>query len=425
MPPKESTLGEYFEVIMGQSPDGESCSSERIGPPLLNGPSEFGLTFPTPIQYTSKRTKIAKPGDLLFCVRGSTTGRMNWADQEYVIGRGLAAIRSKKNLILNHLARALLEVNLQTLLAAATGSTFPNVSRDQLLALRILQPEDTQSCVEIANFLKTICDKIELNRKMNETLEKMARAIFKSWFIDFDPVHAKRQGTKPFGMDDATAALFPDSFEQSELGEIPKGWQVTTIGEQTSRITKGTTPTTLKKSFVESGICFVKVESLDDNGEVKPDKFAYIDSETDELLARSRLTENDILVSIAGTIGRVCLMEKEFLPANTNQAVAIITPCDFNQRYFLYHCLRTSKTQQFFHERVIHAVQANLSLGMLAKTRIILPDPAVLISFSSVISQLHSLISSNRIENRTLSTTRDLLLPRLLSGELTIKEATS
>lgn len=81
----------------------------------------------------------------------------------------------------------------------------------------------------IANILGTLDDKIELNRRMSQTLEEMARALFKSWFVDFDPVHAKAAGKKPYGMDEATAALFPDSFEDSELGRIPKGWRVADV----------------------------------------------------------------------------------------------------------------------------------------------------------------------------------------------------
>lgn len=86
----------------------------------------------------------------------------------------------------------------------------------------------------IARVLGTLDDKIELNRKMIETLEELARTLFKSWFVDFDPVHAKAAGKKPFGMNDATAALFPDSFEDSELGPIPRGWRVGTLGEVAS-----------------------------------------------------------------------------------------------------------------------------------------------------------------------------------------------
>ena len=87
-------LGDIAQVVMGQSPPGDSCVTQKMGTPLLNGPTEFGSRYPEPVQFTTKPKKFAKKGDLLFCVRGSTTGRMNWADNDYAIGRGLAAIRT-------------------------------------------------------------------------------------------------------------------------------------------------------------------------------------------------------------------------------------------------------------------------------------------------------------------------------------------
>lgn len=92
-------VGDYLrdnaEIVMGQSPPGESCNAEGVGLPLLNGPTEFGPHHPSPVQFTTDARKRARAGDLRFCVRGSTTGRMNWADREYAIGRGVAAIRHK------------------------------------------------------------------------------------------------------------------------------------------------------------------------------------------------------------------------------------------------------------------------------------------------------------------------------------------
>src|SRR5690606_36252696 len=89
------TLSDVCDIVMGQSPAGEMCNTSGVGIPLLNGPTEYGPHHPTPVQFTTDARKFAKAGDLLFCVRGSTTGRMNWADRDYAIGRGVAAIRHK------------------------------------------------------------------------------------------------------------------------------------------------------------------------------------------------------------------------------------------------------------------------------------------------------------------------------------------
>lgn len=105
------TLADVADVIMGQSPPGSAVSAEGAIP-LLNGPTEFGPSHPTPTQFTSEGRKLAEPGDLLFCVRGSTTGPMNWADQRYAIGRGVAAIRHRVDPVLQPLVRAILEHEL-------------------------------------------------------------------------------------------------------------------------------------------------------------------------------------------------------------------------------------------------------------------------------------------------------------------------
>ena len=128
------TIADFVDIVMGQSPPGGTVS-EAIGIPLLNGPTEFGPHHPTPVQFTTDARKIANPGDLLFCVRGSTTGRMNWADQKYAIGRGIAAFRHRWATELQPFVRAVIEFQLPQLLAQATGSTFPNVSASQLAAI--------------------------------------------------------------------------------------------------------------------------------------------------------------------------------------------------------------------------------------------------------------------------------------------------
>ena len=128
-------------VIMGQSPEGEECNNDGIGEPLLNGPTEFGFYSPSPVQWTTNGKKRCSSGDILFCVRGSTTGRMNWADRSYALGRGLAAIRHISDTRLNWFVKAVIDNSLQEILAAATGSTFPNVGKDLLNSFQITVPD--------------------------------------------------------------------------------------------------------------------------------------------------------------------------------------------------------------------------------------------------------------------------------------------
>lgn len=305
-----------------------------------------------------------------------------------------------------------------------SGSVVSHIRVGECFKFKIPLPElGVQQ--RVAGLLGSLDDRITLLHETNATLEAIAQALFKSWFVDFDPVRAKAEGRQPEGMDAATAALFPDSFEESELGLVPKGWTVARLGDVTERITKGTTPTTLKRPFVDSGINFVKVESLTNDGQLLPDKFAYIDDGTHQLLARSQLKAGDVLITIAGTIGRVAVMTADFIPANTNQAVAIVRP-DSNKlptafvNQFL--CLANSKSRMG--ERVVQAVQANLSLGSLSDMTLVMPPP-------ELVKKLHDLIfdsvgskrDSNQQRIRTLTQLRDTLLPRLISGQLRLPEA--
>jgi type I restriction enzyme S subunit len=254
-----------------------------------------------------------------------------------------------------------------------TGSTVSNLRIPVLEALSVPTPELAVQR-EVAETLGAIDDRITLLRETNTTLESIAQALFKSWFVDFDPVHAKMQGRGPEGMDEATAALFPDSFDDSELGPVPNGWRVERLGDVVERVTKGTTPTTLKRPFVEKGINFVKAESMTNDGGFLPEKFAFIDEQTHALLKRSQLQDGDVLISIAGTIGRSAVITEDFLPANTNQAVALIRPKqDVFPSGLLWRFLKQENTMQLMGERVVQAVQANLSLGTLSGLRLVLP----------------------------------------------------
>lgn len=220
-------LGDIAEIIMGQSPTGNTYNQSGLGVPLLNGPTEFGLSHPIPTTWTTEPTKLCDKGDILFCVRGSTTGRMNWADQMYCIGRGLACFRAKTGESDTKFLFFSLMHNLNSILTLTSGSVFPNLSRGDFEKFEIFWP-DNSIRKEISDALSSLDDKINLNHRMNQTLEEMARTIFKSWFVDFDPVRAKSEG-RDTGLPAEIADLFPDSFEESPLGEIPKGWKIVKI----------------------------------------------------------------------------------------------------------------------------------------------------------------------------------------------------
>lgn len=161
---KEVSLGDICTIVMGQSPRGENCNKNGIGIPLLNGPIEFGEFYPKAVQYTTDVKKQSLRGDLLFCVRGSTTGRMNWSDKEYALGRGLAAIRHNLGTGYNRFIKGTIDYKMSELLKSATGSTFPNVGKDLLNSLRILVPPiEEQKSISATH--SSLDERIELNNQ--------------------------------------------------------------------------------------------------------------------------------------------------------------------------------------------------------------------------------------------------------------------
>lgn len=277
---------------------------------------------------------------------------------------------------------------------------------------------------KISSLLGALDDRMTLLRETNATLEAIAQALFKSWFIDFDPVRAKIEGRAPEGMDEATAALFPDDMEKSEIGMVPRGWNVHRLGDITERITKGTTPTTLKRNFVEKGINFVKAESMDGDGSFLLEKFAFIDDETHTVLKRSQLASGDVLISIAGTIGRTAMVTDEILPANTNQAVAIIRPRhDIFPGGLIWRFLNRIESRQTMNERIVQAVQANLSLSTLSDMKLVTP-PAKKVEtlYQTIFAPIDQAKNVNNQKIRLLSSLRDMLLPRLISGQMQLPD---
>ncbi len=229
---------------------------------------------------------------------------------------------------------------------------------------------------------------------LNDNLQQQAQALFKAWFVDF----------VPFG------------------GIQPNIMQYIPLENLCSIITKGTTPTTLGKPFVEKGINFVKAESILDSHTFDRSKFSYIDNDTNLLLKRSIIADNDILFTIAGTLGRFALVDEEILPANTNQAVAIIRANKSISPYYIYSFFLGNWHIDYYSKRIQQAVQANLSLTTIKSLPIAILDDIKTEEYLSIIEPIVKTIKQNEQENRRLVTLRDTLLPKLMSGEIDVSE---
>ncbi|CAB3795501.1 hypothetical protein LMG28614_04188 [Paraburkholderia ultramafica] len=371
----------------------------------------------------------ARPGDLVFTQRG-TLGQVAIVPSapypEYIVSQSqmkLTPDLAKADI--NYLYYVFCSSEQKEYIrnaAIQTGVPHTNLGILKKTPI-VLPPLSVQR--EIAGVLGCLDDRISHLRETNTTLEAIAQALFKSWFVDFEPVRAKQEGRPTEGVDDTTAALFPGELVESELGLVPKGWTVQRLADITERITKGTTPTTLKRPFVEAGINFVKAESMSNDGSFLPKKFAFIDEETHELLKRSQLATGDVLISIAGTIGRTAIVTSDVLPANTNQAVALVRPRqDVFPSGLVWRFLSSIESKRTMSTRVVQAVQANLSLGTLSGMKLVVPPPGTVdVLYQSVFAPIDVAKNINIQRIHTLSNLRDTLLSRLIPGQLRSPDA--
>lgn len=365
--------------------------------------------------------------DTLFVMVGATLGKIGWIqaqDLPALLNQNMWRIRAKPNLVDPRFLNYAFRIASAKSLNWASGSARAFVRRDDYRKLSIPSPPIVTQRA-ISNLLGALDDKIENNRRINETLEEMALAIFKSWFVDFDPVHAKAAGNAPAYMDAETATLFPSSFGDDGL---PVGWNLHSLGDVTEKITKGTTPS--KKDLNEAReepctINFLKVNNISDNGYFNEKSFEKIPvSIHNNQLRRSILKNGDVLYSIAGTIGRVIIVNDDILPSNTNQALAILRPKnELCPSGFLSLILKNGNFQKELHSNIVQAVQANLSLSMISAQKFVFPPAEKIGQIFAPIENILKMQGTNYSENQTLAELRDTLLPKLMSGEIGVKDA--
>ncbi|MCJ7624965.1 MAG: restriction endonuclease subunit S [Anaerolineaceae bacterium] len=438
-------INDIAEIVMGQSPKGKECNNKGLGLPLLNGPTEFTSRSPIPVQFTEAGNKFAEPDDILFCVRGSTTGKMNYADQCYVIGRGIASIRGKNGYPTPYV-RAVLEQNLDRLLASATGSTFPNVGRDLLNNFEInsVSPEDAR---EINKLIISLEYKIELNRQINQTLESMAQTIFKSWFVDFDPVKAKiaaieagedaegitraamraisgktddelgqMQAGQPenYAQLKTTAGLFPAAMQESELGEVPEGWEVMQFSKlanlDTTSVKPHNEPGKLWEHYSIPAFDVNEAPNLELGSEIKSNKYKV----NPTAILSSKLNPNTPRTwwpDVEDETSAIC--STEFMQ---------FVPTDVAQRTFIFGLVTSDIFQSGIKQRVTGSTgsRQRAQPRAVAEIDVVKPKEELVFAYCSHLTELPVLKAKNIKENITLAQLRDTLLPKLLSGELSV-----
>ncbi|MDH4246199.1 MAG: restriction endonuclease subunit S [Deltaproteobacteria bacterium] len=303
------------------------------------------------------------------------------------------------------------------ILSQAIGSSVPGFNLGQLRAIRFPLPPLAEQKA-IAHLLGTLDDKIENNRRMNATLEAMARAIFKSWFVDFDPVRAKAEGRQPDGMDAATAALFPDRFTDSPLGKIPAGWGVIPLYE-TADYKNGAAFRNEDFTQEGMGLPVIKIAELKE-GITAQTKWSFR-----EAIPEQVIDTGDLLYSWSGspeTSLDVFLWENG--PGLLNQHIfKVIAPTPQVKRlvYYLLKHLRPVLVETAKNKQTTGL--GHVTVADMKRLLVCWPPDTVKIAFDKLSAPLFEKAFANQIESRKLAATRDALLPKLLSGEVRVGEA--
>lgn len=376
---KDGKLTDVAKIIMGQSPKGETYNTIGNGLPLLNGPTEFGIKNPSPTQYTTNAKRKSKINDLLFCVRGST-GKMNWSDKEYAIGRGIAGIRHKNGQEYKFFLKGIIDYNLPLLLQSATGSTFSNVSKNQLEELEIQIPPLPEQRA-IASVLSSLDDKIDLLHRQNKTLEAMAETLYESWIS-----YRKYESTIKDLVNIQNGFAFKSKSFQS-------------IG--THRV--------LKIKNISGGI--VDIQNTAYISE-------YIASDIDN---RFNVKTGDILFAMTGAkIGKMGIIPQTDNSLWLNQRVGLLKEKYNGARFLAYLHLKSDFGFDYIKNTATGSAQPNISSKGIEGCEFPRLNQKEIIEYSNEFLLLFKKLFFNLGQIRTLSNLRDTLLPKLMSGEIRI-----
>jgi type I restriction enzyme, S subunit len=347
---------------------------------------------------------VLQEGDIVFARRGAQAcgkSALVLANQAGgIAGTGLISLRVNNRDRINNkfLAIALRsKESKEWLMHHAIGATMPNLNSSVIGSLPLNLPsKEVQNT--IAEIIQSLDDKIELNRRMNATLEAMARSLFQSWFVDFDPVRAKLDGRLPAALEPATAALFPDTFDETTLGHIPHGWEVKTLGE----VIELAYGKPLKAEDRKNGLVCV----YGANGPV---------GWHDEKL----VSGPGIVVGRKGNPGVVTWAHGDFYPIDTTFYVEPIGPC--RSLYFFFYALSLHNLANLSADSAVPGLNRNHAY----MSKQVIPSQTVLTAFDSQLAPIFAAIQANEEQSRSLGTVRDTLLPKLLSGELSVPLSSS
>ncbi len=430
---QEATVGEIAasdrNALVG-GPFGSNLVSRDYvdeGIPVIRGQNMGGRwvsgdsAYVTSTKAASLEANLARPGDIVFTQRG-TLGQVSLVPdgpfERYLVSQSQMKLTVNREiadpLFFYYVFRSAEQQDYIRQHAIQTGVPHTNLGilRETPVPLPPLREQRA-----IAHILGTLDDKIELNRRMNKTLEAIARALFKSWFVDFDPVRAKAEDRDP-GLPKPLADLFPDSFDESELGQIPKGWDTGPILAQ-ARLLSGGTPKTDRPDYWDGDVPWASAK------DVSQSRQAFLVA-TERTITSKGLEESatqliparsTVVVARGATTGRMVMFGRDIAMNQTCYALdsSMGTP-------FALHCLLKEAI-----EALVHAAHGSvfdtITTSTFSSSRVVLAPGQLLDAFEWLVSPGFHRILAGIEECVSLAALRDTLLPRLISGELRVKDA--
>ena len=346
-------------------------------------------------------------------------GLLRDISENFLVSTGFVVIRGKENIACTDFIYWFLTqehiVELLHTIAEHSTTAYPSIRPSDIEGLKIdLPPLPEQRA--IAQVLGVLDNKIELNRRMNETLEAMVHALFKFWFVDFEPVHAKAEGHDT-GLPDHIANFFSDRLVDSELGEIPEGWSIYCLDELAEQhalsVTPSNHPETVFEHFSIPAYDRKRIPAIDRGGEIKSNKTVV---PSDAVLLSKLNPEIPRVWIPGGSDGGQQICSTEFLvfvarkPASRPLLFCLFASVAFGE---ILQSMVTGTSKS--HQRVPTAA--------LKRRKVIVGTPALFGRFGELVGPMLERISENRVEIQTLTALRDALLPKLFSGELRIDQA--
>lgn len=371
-----------------------------------------GFVFITNEKAEELKNCEAFPNDLIFTAAG-TLGQVGIIPLDskyprYIISNKQMRARLDENIILPLFAFLWLSSPemVEYIEQRNTGSSVPLINLTVLRQLPIpLPPLPEQQA--IARILGALDDKIELNRRMNHTLEEMARALFKSWFVDFDPVTAKAEGRVPFGMNAETASMFPAEFVETEEGVIPKGWKVGTVGEAFD-LTMGQSPPGETYNEVGEGTAFYQGRT--DFGTRYPTPRVYCTAPT------RFANPGDTLVSVRAPVGDVNMAKEK---CSIGRGLAAIRHKSGSRSFTYYSMLFLKEDFDVFEGE--GTLFGSISGEGFRNIKTVIPSPEIVREFERKVYSVDQTIENNESQIKSLASIRNGLLPKLMSGEVRVK----